>query len=192
MLHRLCIFCGSSSGRRPVHEQAVQHVGRLLALRGIELVYGGGNVGLMGALANACLQSGGRVIGVIPQSLVDQEVAHDGLTELRVVGSMHERKFLMAALSDAFLALPGGYGTWEELFEMLTWSQLKIHRKACALLNVDGYYDPLLQMAYQAVEEGFLRGANRELLLADTDVERLLDRVCKLSAAIEPGEGTLI
>jgi len=192
MLHRLCIFCGSSSGRRPVHEQAVQHVGRLLALRGIELVYGGGNVGLMGALANACLQSGGRVIGVIPQSLVDQEVAHDGLTELRVVGSMHERKFLMAALSDAFLALPGGYGTWEELFEMLTWSQLKIHRKACALLNVDGYYDPLLQMADQAVEEGFLRGANRELLLADTDVERLLDRVCKLSAAIEPGEGTLI
>lgn len=192
MLRRLCIFCGSSSGTRPVHEQTVQHVGRLLAVRGIELVYGGGNVGLMGALANACLKSGGRVIGVIPQSLVDKEVAHSGLTQLRVVGSMHERKFLMAALSDAFMALPGGYGTWEELFEMLTWSQLKIHRKACALLNVDGYYDPLLQMADKAVEEGFLRGANRDLLLADTDAERLLDRVCKRCAAIEPGEGTLI
>jgi len=186
MLRRLCIFCGSSSGRRSVHGQVVQQVGRLLALRGIELVYGGGNIGLMGALANACLESGGRVIGVIPQSLVDKEVAHSGLTELRVVGSMHERKFLMAALSDAFMALPGGYGTWEELFEMLTWSQLEIHRKACALLNVDGYYDPLLQMADKAVEEGFLRAANRDLLLADTDLERLLDRVCK-QCAIEAG-----
>src|SRR5271167_4711981 len=114
MLRRLCVFCGSSSGARPVYEQAAQAVGRLLSVRGIELVYGGGNVGLMGTLANACLQAGGRVAGVIPQSLVDKEVAHTGLTELRVVRTMHERKFLMAELSDAFMALPGGYGTWEE------------------------------------------------------------------------------
>ena len=192
MLRRICIFCGSSSGKRLVYEQAVQHVGRLLALRGIELVYGGGNVGLMGTLANACLESGGRVIGVIPQSLVDKEVAHAGLTELRVVRSMHERKFLMAELSDAFMALPGGFGTWEELFEMLTWSQLRIHRKACAILNVNGYYDELLKMADKAVDEGFLRGANRDLLLADADVERLMDRVSNQFSAIEPGDGTLI
>jgi len=163
----------------------VQHVGRLLAVRGIELVYGGGNVGLMGTLANACLESGGRVIGVIPQSLVDKEVAHTGLTELRVVGSMHERKFLMAELSDAFMALPGGYGTWEELFEMLTWSQLGLHRKACAILNVNGYYDALLKMADNAVDEGFLRSANRDLLLADADPERLTDRLISQFAALE-------
>jgi uncharacterized protein (TIGR00730 family) len=177
MLRRICIFCGSSPGENSVYEQAAQSVGRLLSRRGIELVYGGGNVGLMGALANACLEAGGRVIGVIPQSLVDKEVAHTGLTELRVVGSMHERKFLMAELSDAFIALPGGYGTWEELFEMLTWSQLQIHRKICAILNVNGYYDPLLKMADNAVGEGFLRVPNRALLIADTDPERLVDRV---------------
>jgi uncharacterized protein (TIGR00730 family) len=188
MLRRLCVFCGSSSGTRSVYEQAAQRVGRLLSLRGTELVYGGGNVGLMGALATACLESGGRVIGVIPQSLVDKEVAHTGLTELRVVRSMHERKFVMAELSDAFMALPGGYGTWEELFEMLTWSQLKIHRKACAILNVNGYYDALLKMADNAVDEGFLREANRNLLLADTDPERLMDRI----NSFQPTDGTLI
>lgn len=184
MLRRICIFCGSSSGRRSVYAQAAQSVGRLVALRGIELVYGGGNVGLMGTLANACLESGGRVIGVIPQSLVNKEVAHTGLTELRVVRSMHERKFLMAELSDAFMALPGGYGTWEELFEMLTWSQLGIHRKACAILNANGYYDALLKMADKAVDEGFLGGANRDLLLADADPERLMDRIIKQFSAI--------
>src|SRR5271169_2934355 len=136
----------------------------------------------MGALADACLAAGGRVIGVIPQSLVDKEAAHSGLTELRVVSSMHERKSLMAELSDAFLALPGGFGTWEELFEMLTWSQLGIQRKACAVLNVDGYYDPLLAMADSAVVEGFLRDSNRALLLADTEPERLLDRLSKHSS----------
>lgn len=143
-------------------------------------------MGLMGSLANACLESGGRVIGVIPQSLVDKEVAHTGLTELRVVRSMHERKFLMAELSDAFMALPGGYGTWEELFEMLTWLQLGIHRKACAILNVEGYYDALLKMADKAVDEGFLRGANRDLLLADADPERLMDRMISLWADSAP------
>jgi uncharacterized protein (TIGR00730 family) len=184
MLRRICVFCGSSPGENSIYEQAAQSMGRLLCRRGIELVYGGGNVGLMGALANACLEAGGHVIGVIPQSLVDQEVAHGGLTELRVVASMHERKFLMAELSDAFIALPGGYGTWEELFEMLTWSQLKIHRKICAILNVNGYYDPLLKMADKAVGEGFLRASNRAILLADTDPERLVDRVAGQPAVL--------
>jgi uncharacterized protein (TIGR00730 family) len=177
MLRRICVFCGSSSGVRPVYQQAAQTVGRLLCRRGIELVYGGGHVGLMGIVADACLHEGGRVIGVIPQALADREVAHRGLTELRIVGSMHERKALMADLSDAFMSLPGGYGTWEEFFEVLTWSQLGIQGKACGVLNVDGYYDPLLQMADRALSEGFLRDVHRELLLSDSDPERLLDRL---------------
>ena len=177
MLRRLCVFCGSSSGTRLVYQQAAQAVGRLLCRRGIELVYGGGRVGLMGIVADACLNEGGRVIGVIPQALADKEVAHTGLTELRIVGSMHERKALMADLSDAFLALPGGYGTWEEFFEVLTWSQLRIQRKACGVLNVSGYYDPLLDMADRALSEGFLRDVHRDLLLSDADPEQLLDRL---------------
>jgi uncharacterized protein (TIGR00730 family) len=182
MLKRICVFCGSSSGVDSAYAEAAQAFGRLLCLRGIELVYGGGLVGLMGALADACLSAGGRVIGVIPQALKDREIAHSGLSELRVVSSMHERKSVMAELSNAFVALPGGYGTWEELFEMLTWSQLGIHRKACGLLNVNGYYDPLLQFADRAVSDGFLREANRNLLLSDVDSERLLDRVSSYSA----------
>jgi uncharacterized protein (TIGR00730 family) len=181
MLRRICVFCGSSAGARPAYSQAAQTVGRLLCRRGIELVYGGGHVGLMGMLADACLDEGGRVIGVIPQALADKEVAHAGLTELRIVGSMHERKFVMAQLSDAFLALPGGYGTWEEFFEMLTWSQLGIQRKRCAILNVDGYYDPLLQMADKAASDGFLRDGHRNLLLAGVDPEHLLDRLSELA-----------
>jgi uncharacterized protein (TIGR00730 family) len=177
MLQRICVFCGSSSGIREVYQQAAQTVGRLLCRRGIELVYGGGHVGLMGIVADACLNEGGRVIGVIPQALADREVAHTGLTELRIVGSMHERKALMADLSDAFMALPGGYGTWEEFFEVLTWSQLGIQRKACGVLNVDGYYDPLLEMADRALSEGFLRDVHRDLLLSDSDPERLVDRL---------------
>jgi uncharacterized protein (TIGR00730 family) len=179
MLKRICVFCGSSSGVNALHTEAAQAIGRLLCRRGVELVYGGGNVGLMGVLADACLAEGGRVIGVIPQALVDKEVAHQGLTELRVVSSMHERKAVMAELSDAFAALPGGYGTWEELFEMLTWTQLGIQRKPCGLLNVNGYYDPLLELADQAVSEGFLREVNRELLLSDDEPERLLDRLSR-------------
>ncbi len=181
MLKNICVFCGSSAGGQSVYAQTAQAVGWLLCRRGIELVYGGGNVGLMGVLADACLARGGRVIGVIPQALVDKEVAHSGLTELRVVSSMHERKANMADLSDAFMALPGGYGTWEELFEMLTWSQLGIHRKPCGLLNVNGYYDPLLELADKAVSEGFLREFNRDLLLSDDDPERLLDRLSAYS-----------
>jgi uncharacterized protein (TIGR00730 family) len=191
MLRRICIFCGSNAGARPAYSQAAQTVGRLLCRRGIELVYGGGQVGLMGIVADACLNEGGRVIGVIPQALADKEVAHAGLTELRIVDSMHERKSVMAELSDAFLALPGGYGTWEEFFEVLTWSQLGIQRKACAILNVDGYYDPLLEMADKALSEEFLRDAHRDLLLADVDPERLLDRlsdyvVATLDSGISP------
>jgi uncharacterized protein (TIGR00730 family) len=188
MLRRICVFCGSNAGARPAYREAAQTVGRLLCRRGIELVYGGGHVGLMGIVADACLSEGGRVIGVIPQALADKEVAHAGLTELRIVKSMHERKSVMAELSDAFLALPGGYGTWEELFEVLTWSQLGIQRKACAMLNVDGYYDPLLEMADKALSDGFLRGVHRDLLLSDVDPERLLDRLSDYEfRAVEPG-----
>jgi uncharacterized protein (TIGR00730 family) len=186
MLRRICVFCGSSSGVRPAYGQAAQTVGRLLGRRGIELVYGGGHVGLMGMVADACLKEGGRVIGVIPQALADKEVAHTGLTELRIVGSMHERKFVMAQLSDAFLALPGGYGTWEEFFEVLTWSQLGIQSKPCAILNVDGYYDPLLQMADKALSHGFVRDGHRNLLLADVDPEQLLDRLSNSAATPVP------
>jgi uncharacterized protein (TIGR00730 family) len=184
MLQRICVFCGSSFGSRPAYREAAETVGWLLCQRGIELVYGGGNVGLMGALADACLGGGGRVIGVMPQALVDKEVAHMGLTELRVVKSMHERKSLMADLSDAFVALPGGYGTWDEFCEVLTWSQLGIQRKACALLNVNGYYDPFLEFADRAVSEGFLRDVNRDLMLSDDDPVRLLDRLGSYTAPI--------
>ena len=177
MQQRLCVFCGSSLGILPAYALAADDIGRLLAQRGIELVYGGGNVGLMGRVADACLRQGGRAIGVMPQALVDKEIAHAGLTELRVVQSMHERKALMADLADAFVALPGGYGTWDEFCEVLTWSQLGIQRKACGLLNVCGYYDPLLAMADRARDQGFLGDAHRELLLADTDPARLLDRL---------------
>jgi uncharacterized protein (TIGR00730 family) len=188
MLRRICVFCGSSSGTRPVYQQAAQTVGQLLCRRGIELVYGGGRVGLMGIVANACLNEGGRVIGVIPQALADKEVAHTGLTELRIVTSMHERKSLMADLSDAFMALPGGFGTWEEFFEVLTWAQLGIHGKACGVLNVGGYYDPLLQMADRALSEGFVREMHRGLLLSDADPGQLLDRLNSYAGpAVEKG-----
>jgi uncharacterized protein (TIGR00730 family) len=177
MLKRVCVFCGSSSGFDPVYAKAAAETGALLAQRGIELVYGAGNVGLMGVVADACLRNGGRVIGVIPKLLEEKELAHRGLTELHVVRSMHERKALMADLSDAFVALPGGYGTWDELCEVLTWSQLGIQRKACAVLNVNGYYDPMLAMADRAVADGFLRAAHRDLLITETDAGRLMDRL---------------
>lgn len=183
-LQRVCVFCGSSLGIHGAYAQAADDIGRLLALGGIELVYGGGNVGLMGRVADACLQQGGRVIGVMPKALVEKEVAHGGLTELRIVESMHERKAVMADLSGAFVALPGGYGTWEEFCEVLTWSQLGIQRKPCGLLNVSGYYDPFLALANRARDEGFLQSAHRELLLADTDPGRLLDRLSSCAIPI--------
>jgi uncharacterized protein (TIGR00730 family) len=173
------------------YRQAAQAVGLLLCRRGVELVYGGGSVGLMGTLASACLSGGGRVIGVIPRALADRELAHPGLTELRVVASMHERKATMAQLSDAFLALPGGFGTWEELFEVVTWTQLGLQRKACGLLNVEQYYDPLIAMVNSATAEGFVREPHRQILISDTDPERLLDRLCNDSSpgAVRGGSG---
>lgn len=163
-------------GSRPAYRAVAAETGGLLGSRGLRLVYGGGNVGLMGILADACIAAGGQVTGVIPQALKDREVAHLGLEDLRVVGSMHERKALMADLADAFIALPGGFGTFDELFEILTWAQLGIHRKPVGLVNVEGYFDPLLAMADRAVEDGLLRPAHRGLILVEDRVEVLLDR----------------
>jgi uncharacterized protein (TIGR00730 family) len=152
-------------------------LGKSLADRAVTLVYGGGNVGLMGALADASLARGGRVIGVMPRALAEKEIAHNGLSEMHVVGSMHERKAMMADLADAFLALPGGFGTWDEFCEALTWSQLGLQKKACAFLNVEGYYDALLALADRAAADGFIRDEHRELILVDSDAEKLLDRL---------------
>ncbi|HEY9743191.1 MAG TPA: TIGR00730 family Rossman fold protein [Coleofasciculaceae cyanobacterium] len=173
----VCIFCGSNKGLRPAYAEAAQQMGEALALRGIGLVYGGGNVGLMGIVADAALAAGGEVIGVIPKALVAKELAHTGLTDLRVVGSMHERKALMAELSDAFVALPGGYGTFEEFCEVLTWAQLGLHRKPCGLLNVEGYYDHLIALFDHALGEEFLRPQHHSLVLEEQEPMRLLDKL---------------
>lgn len=174
-IQNVCVFCGSNAGLRPIYRQCATGLGTTLARRGIGLIYGGGNIGLMGAVADAALAAGGTVVGIIPQALVDKELAHAGLSELRVVGSMHARKAEMAARADGFLALPGGYGTFEEFIEALTWAQLGIHSKPCGLLNVEGYYDPLLAMFDHALEEGFLRPEHHRLVFAHTEVEALLD-----------------
>jgi hypothetical protein len=177
-MRRVCVFCGSSPGRRGVYAEAARRLGRTLAGRGIGLVYGGASVGLMGAVADAVLDAGGaEVIGVIPEALVRKEVVHSGLPDLRVVGSMHERKALMAELSDGFVALPGGIGTLEELFEVWTWAQLGVHPKPCGLLDVAGFYAPLGAFMDQVVREGFLRPEHRDLLLIDTEPAPLLDRM---------------
>jgi uncharacterized protein (TIGR00730 family) len=152
-------------------------VGRLLAGHGYCVVYGGGRVGLMGALAEGTLSAGGEVIGIIPQALFEKEIGYSDLKDLRVVGSMHERKAMMAEISDAFLTLPGGFGTFEEFFEMVTWSQLGVHQKPCGLLNLNGFYDPLLAMCDHAVSQGFLREVDRKLILSDSDPEALIQRV---------------
>lgn len=185
-MKRICVFCGSNAGARSEYAEAARALAKVLAERKLGIVYGGGNVGLMGVLADAALEHGGEVIGVIPQKLVDKEVAHRGVTELRIVETMHERKALMNDLSDAFLALPGGFGTLDEFFEVLTWSQLGFHGKPCALLNVAGYYDGMLAMLDHAVTERFLRPAHRELVIADTDPLRLLQR---LSAFVPAPKG---
>jgi uncharacterized protein (TIGR00730 family) len=173
----VCVFCGSSLGVRGEYQFATQAFGRLLAENDFTLVYGGGRIGLMGALADATLAAGGRVIGVIPKILYKKEVAHEGVTELRVVDSMSERKAVMGQLSDAFVALPGGIGTMDELFEVWTWTQLGLQRKLAALLNVSGYFDPLIQFIEHAVAEGFLRAQHRRALLIDTDARSLLARL---------------
>ncbi|HKU12885.1 MAG TPA: TIGR00730 family Rossman fold protein [Steroidobacteraceae bacterium] len=176
-MESLCVFCGSSSGNHPGYAALARRAGALIARRGLTLVYGGGRVGLMGALADAALAAGGRVVGVIPQMLLDREVGHAGLSQLHVVRTMSERKLLMGDLADAFLALPGGIGTMDELFEAWTWTQLGLHRKPCALLNQDGYYDPLVAFLDRAVDEGFLQPDNRAALLVDTDLEALIERL---------------
>ena len=176
-IQSICVFCGSNAGSRDVYRHAAEALGKHLAERKIRLVYGGGSCGLMGALADAAIGAGARVIGVIPKAIERREIAHYGLTELRVVASMHERKALMAELSDGFIALPGGLGTLEELFEVMTWAQLGIHSKPVALLNVSGYFDPLLAMLDRHVSEGFLRPEHRALLIDGDDIDDLLVRM---------------
>ena len=170
----ICVFCGSSPGARASYIDAACELGRLLAVRGVTLIYGGASVGLMGALADAALAAGGSVVGVMPKALVDREVSHSNLTQLHVVGSMHERKARMADLAEAFIALPGGFGTIEELFEILTWAQLGLHQKPIGLLNVEGYFDPLLSFVDRAVEERFLHAAHRGLVFDETTPEGVL------------------
>jgi uncharacterized protein (TIGR00730 family) len=173
-MRRTCVFCGSSSGSRPEYRAATEELGTELARLNIGLVYGGTSVGLMGVLADAVLKAGGEAVGVIPKHLMAREVGHNGLTKLHVVRSMHERKALMADLSDAFVALPGGFGTLEEFCEVVTWAQLGLHAKPCGILNVLGYYSPLLAMFDHAVQERFLKPENRALVLARDSVPELL------------------
>jgi uncharacterized protein (TIGR00730 family) len=175
-LRRVCVFCGASAGRDPAYAETAAAVGAALADRGIELVYGGGRRGLMGAVADGALAAGGRVTGVIPSGLVERELAHGGVTDLRIVDSLHERKAVMAELSDAFVALPGGLGTLEELAEVLSCAQLELHAKPIGLLDVGRYFERLVAFVDHAVAEGFVAERHRELLLVDDDLDRLLDR----------------
>jgi uncharacterized protein (TIGR00730 family) len=181
-VHTVCVFCGSNPGARPEYLSVVDELGRGLAGRGLRVVYGGAAVGAMGALADAAMAAGGEVIGVIPQSLVDAEVAHRGLTDLRVVGSMHDRKAMMAELADGFIALPGGLGTLDELAEVTTWAQLGLHTKPIGLLDPLGYFDLLLRFLDHAVDERFLRPEHRTLLLR----ERAVDPLLHAMAAVTP------
>ncbi len=175
VMDSICVFAGSSSGTRPAYAGAAEALGGAIAARGCRLVYGGGRVGLMGVLADAALTAGGEVIGVIPEALMRKEVGHEGLTDLRVVQTMHQRKALMAELSDGVIALPGGLGTLEELFEILTWAQLGIHAKPCGMLNAEGYYDDLLRFLGQTVDRGFVRREHRDMILAASEPSALLD-----------------
>lgn len=179
---RICVFCGSSCGARPAYKRAAQELAETMLERGLGLVYGGGCVGLMGVMADALLNGGGEVIGVIPDSLMRREIGHRGVSELHVVETMHERKALMADLADAFIALPGGYGTLEEFAEIVTWCQLGIQQKPCGLLNVENYWDGLLQFVDHAVRENFVRPENRGLILVAPSAEEMLEKL----AAWEP------
>ncbi len=189
----LCVYCGSRTGLDPAHLEAARLVGQEIGRRGWRLVYGGGSTGLMGAVADAALSAGAEVIGVIPERLIAKELGHGGVTELQVVDSMHERKHKMAMQSDAFIALPGGIGTMEEIFEVWTWRQLGYHQQPMALLNVDGYYDALLRFIDDSRDGGFLWPDVQDLLLVDTDTRTLLDRleadVARLKAATPPDQG---
>jgi uncharacterized protein (TIGR00730 family) len=178
--NKICVFTGSRHGSRPEYAEAAKRLGQSLVERGYGLVYGGGNVGLMNVVANTMLELGGHVTGVIPDGLVGKEVAHQGLSDLRVVSSMHERKALMAELSDGFIAMPGGIGTMEEFFEVLSWAQLGIHAKPCGLLNVSGYYDPLIEFVDHAVSEDFIKPKPRALMIVEGEPGKLLDRFAKI------------
>ena len=182
-LRRVCVFCGSSAGLKPEYRDAAEAFASELAARRIGLVFGGGGIGLMKHLADAVLAAGGHAIGVIPDALFAREVGHPGLPDLRVVGSMHERKALMADLSDAFVALPGGFGTFEELCEAITWTQLGLHQKRCGLLNVDGFYDPLLALFDGAARSGFISDDNRRIVFATDNPRTLLDH---LASPLDP------
>jgi len=176
MMKNICVYCGSNPGRLPEFRGAARLLGYEMASRGLGLVYGGASIGMMGAVADAVLERGGQAIGVIPYSLATKEVSHDGLDELIVVDSMHERKARMAELSDGFIALPGGWGTIEEIFEMLTWAQLGFHEKPCGLLNVASYYDPLFAFLENAIEQQFVKEAYRPMIMMDEAPAELLDR----------------
>jgi uncharacterized protein (TIGR00730 family) len=172
---RICVFCGSSPGNDSTYADAARRVGQALAAQGCELVYGGGRAGLMGVVADAALAAGGKVIGVIPRALVDQEVAHTGLTQLLIVQSMHERKAKMAELSDGFVALPGGVGTLEEIFEQWGWARLGIHQKPCAFLDINGFFEPIQAMADQMVQAGFMLREHTEIITFASDLEQILE-----------------
>jgi len=176
-IRRACVFCGSSAGSGEKYQRSARLLGEHLARSRTALVYGGGRVGLMGVLADSILGAGGQAIGVMPRALVEKEIAHTALTQLHVVDSMHERKALMADLADAFILLPGGFGSWEEFCEVVTWQQLGFHQKPCGILNVAGYYDSLLAQAAHAVSEGFLQPAHRDMVVVDSDPAALLSRL---------------
>lgn len=178
-MRSICVFCGSASGARPAYAEAARRLGRELAARGIGVVYGGGKGGLMGQLAGAALQAGGRVTGVIPRHLVAKEIAHDGLSELRVVADIHERKRVMGELAEAFLALPGGFGTLEESFEVLSWADIGLHGKPFGFVDVEGYFRPLLEFLDRACAEGFLRRESRELIVTRPTPEQTLEAVLR-------------
>jgi len=175
-MKRICVYCGSSPGKSPAFSQAASNLAKTMCERQIDLVYGGAAVGVMGVLANAVLEAGGEAIGVIPKSLAIKEVAHENLTELHVVSSMHERKAMMAELADGFIAMPGGWGTLEEIFEILTWAQLGFHEKPCGLLNVDGYYDGLIGFLDNAIEQRFVKEVCRPMLMTAAEPVSLLDQ----------------
>jgi uncharacterized protein (TIGR00730 family) len=182
----LCVFCGSRTGERASYAEAARRFGEVMAVRGLGLVYGGGHIGLMGILADAVLKAGGKVIGAIPRSMVERELAHGQLTELHVVETMHQRKALMADRADGFAALPGGFGTADELFEILTWRQLHLHDKPIGLLNVGGFFDPLLAWLDRAVEDGFLRSKHRGLIQVAAEPAALLDLLLNERSAVTP------
>ena len=190
-MNALCVFCGSSPGSRPVYRAAALELGVLLAQQRIKLVYGGGNIGLMGTLADSCMAAGGEVVGVIPKALLDREHGHRGITRLEVVATMHERKARMAALADGFLALPGGIGTLEELLEVMTWSQLQIHGKPVALVNVAGFFDPLLALLDHALAEDFLRAQHRHLLIAADQPRAALHQMLALISSPKRQQSSL-